>query len=150
MAVNKVILLGNLGKDPIVKKFDNGRAVATFSLATSEKYKDKTGNQVTKTEWHNIVAWSPLAEIAERFLKKGQQVYLEGKIETREYTDKDGIARRTSEIVAREMNLVGGPSQGSGSNGYDSGPTEQYSSPATKTNDVPADLAPSGDDDLPF
>lgn len=155
MAVNKVILLGNLGKDPIVRKLDNGRAVAQFSIATTEKYKDKAGNPTTNTEWHNIVAWSPLAEIAEKYLKKGNQVYIEGKIASREYTDKEGILRRTTEIVAREMNLVGGPNSGT-PNGYAenaSSPETSYTSAPSsqsKTAAVPANLVSEAEDDLPF
>lgn len=152
MSVNKVTLVGNLGKDPVVRKFDNGRAVAQFSLATNEKYKDKTGNQVTKTEWHNIVMWSPLAEIAERFLKKGTQVYLEGKIESRDYTDKDGIQRRTTEIVVRDMTLLGAPQSSGGGYGDVPPPSEPaYGGGSVgKVSDVPSDLVPSGEDDLPF
>ncbi len=150
MAVNKVILMGNLGKDPIVRKFDNGRAVASFSLATTEKYKDKTGNQVSKTEWHNVEVWSPLAEIAEKYLKKGNQVYIEGKIESREYTDKDGIVRRATNIVGRELNLIGGASTGISGSGYSEGNVPSEADYSSKGNDVPVNLAPSGDDDLPF
>jgi len=150
MAVNKVILMGNLGKDPIVRKFDNGRAVASFSLATTEKYKDKTGTPVSKTEWHNVEVWSPLAEIAEKYLKKGNQVYIEGKIESREYTDKEGVVKRATNIIGRELNLVGSPSAGGGG-GYNEGnvPTESESD-FNKNSEVPVNLAPSGDDDLPF
>ena len=89
--VNKVILLGNLGKDPEVRRLDDGRGVANFSLATSETYKNKAGEKVTNTEWHNVVLWSPLADIAESYLKKGSQVYIEGKISNRSYEDKDGV-----------------------------------------------------------
>ena len=91
--VNKVILLGNLGKDPEVRRLDDGRGVANFSLATSETYKNKSGEKVTNTEWHNIVLWSPLADIAENYLKKGSQVYIEGKISNRSYDDKDFIKK---------------------------------------------------------
>ena len=105
--VNKVILVGNLGKDPEVRYLDNGRAVANFSLATSETYKNKSGERVTNTEWHNLVLWTPLAEIAEKFLHKGSQVYIEGKITTRSYEDKDGNTRYITEVVGREMTLLG-------------------------------------------
>ena len=105
--VNKVILVGNLGKDPEVRHLDNGRAVANFSLATSEVYKNKQGEKVTNTEWHNIVLWTPLAEVAEKFLKKGSQVYIEGKITTRSYDDKEGNKRYITEVVGREMTLLG-------------------------------------------
>jgi single-strand DNA-binding protein len=104
--VNKVILVGNLGKDPEIRRLDTGRAVANFSLATSETYKNKNGEKVTSTEWHNIVLWSPLAEIAEKFLHKGNQVYIEGKITTRSYDDKDGNKKYITEVVGREMTLL--------------------------------------------
>ena len=105
--VNKVILLGNLGKDPEVRRLDDGRGVANFSLATSETYKNKSGEKVTNTEWHNIVLWSPLADIAENYLKKGSQVYIEGKISNRSYEDKDGVKKYISEVVGREITLSG-------------------------------------------
>ena len=107
--VNKVILLGNLGKDPEVRRLDDGRGVANFSLATSETYKNKSGDKVTNTEWHNIVLWSPLADIAENYLKKGSQVYIEGKISNRSYEDKDGVKKYISEVVGREITLLGRP-----------------------------------------
>ena len=107
--VNKVILLGNLGKDPEVRRLDDGRGVANFSLATSETYKNKAGEKVTNTEWHNIVLWSPLAEIAESYLKKGSQLYLEGKISNRSYEDKDGVKKYISEVVGRDITLLGRP-----------------------------------------
>ncbi len=107
--VNKVILLGNLGKDPEVKRLETGKSVANFSLATSEVYKNKEGEKVTKTEWHNIVLWSPLAEIAESYLKKGSQLYLEGKISNRSYEDKEGVKKYISEVVGREITLLGKP-----------------------------------------
>ncbi len=105
--VNKAILLGNLGKDPEVRRLDDGRAVANFSIATSETYKNKAGERVTNTEWHNVVLWSPLAEIAESYLKKGSQVYIEGKISNRSYEDKDGIKKYVSEVVGRDITLLG-------------------------------------------
>lgn len=105
--VNKVILLGNLGKDPEVRRLDDGRGVANFSLATSETYKKKSGEKVTNTEWHNIVLWSPLADIAESYLKKGSQVYIEGKISNRSYEDKDGVKKYISEVVGRDITLLG-------------------------------------------
>ena len=118
--VNKIILLGHIGKDPEVRHLESGKAVANFSLATSETYKNKQGEKVTNTEWHNIVLWSPLAEIAERFLKKGGQVYIEGKLTTRSWDDKDGNKRYTTEVVGRELTLLGGKSEGSGSQGQQS------------------------------
>jgi single-strand DNA-binding protein len=151
MSVNKVTLVGNLGKDPILKKFDNGRAVAQFTLATNERYKDKTGNPVTKTEWHNIVMWTPLAEIAEKYLKKGNQVFLEGKIESREYQDtKDNSTKRITEIIVRDMTLLGGPNNSGGSN--ESAPiAAEPGYVATKNSaPVPLPVMESGTDDLPF
>jgi len=105
--VNKAILLGNLGKDPEIRKLDDGRAVANFSIATSETYKNKSGEKVTNTEWHNVVLWTPLAEIAESYLKKGSQVYIEGKISNRSYEDKDGVKKYISEVVGRDLRLLG-------------------------------------------
>lgn len=132
--VNKVILLGNLGKDPEVRRLDDGRGVANFSLATSETYKNKSGEKVTNTEWHNIVLWSPLADIAENYLKKGSQVYIEGKISNRSYEDKDGVKKYVSEVVGREITLLGRP------------PEQQenaQNNPSENTNN-------SDEDDLPF
>ena len=106
--VNKVILVGNLGKDPEVKYLDNGVAVANFSLATTESYKNKEGEKVSQTEWHNIVLWRGLAEVAEKYLKKGASVYIEGKIKTRKWEDKDGNTRYNTEILADNMTMLGG------------------------------------------
>ena len=143
--VNKVILVGNLGKDPEVRHLDNGRAVANFSIATSETYKNKQGERVTNTEWHNVVLWTPLAEIAERFLKKGNQVYIEGKLTTRSWDDQDGNKRYTTEVVGREMTLLGSP-QGGGSN---TGANAQNSASAPM--ESPVSSIPEDDsDDLPF
>ena len=97
--VNKVILVGNLGKDPEVKYLDSGVAVANFSLATSESYKNKEGERVNQTEWHNIVAWGKLADFATEYIQKGQLVYIEGRLQTRNWQDKDGNSRKTTEIV---------------------------------------------------
>ncbi len=108
MSVNKVILVGNLGKDPEVRYLDGGVAVATFSIATSESYKDRnTGERVKQTEWHNIVMWRGLAEIAEKYLNKGNQVYIEGKLRTRSWDDQAGNKRYTTEIVADNMTMLG-------------------------------------------
>jgi single-strand DNA-binding protein len=106
--INKVILVGNLGKDPEVRHLEGGASVAHFTLATNEYYKDKQGNRVERTEWHNIAAWRGLAEMAEKFLKKGQQVYVEGKIRTRQYQDKDNQTRYITEIIADEITMLGG------------------------------------------
>ena len=143
--VNKVILVGNLGKDPEVRHLDNGRAVANFSLATSETYKNKQGERVTNTEWHNVVLWTPLAEIAERFLKKGNQVYIEGKLTTRSWDDQDGNKRYTTEVVGREMTLLGSP-QGGGNTMGDSAPSAASAPMESPVSSIPEDDS----DDLPF
>ena len=105
--VNKVILVGNLGKDPEVRYLDNGVAVANFSLATSENYKNKQGERVSQTEWHNIVLWRGLAEVAEKYLKKGSSIYIEGKIKNRKWEDKDGNTRYNTEILGDNMTMLG-------------------------------------------
>ena len=104
--INRVILVGNLGKDPDVITFENGVKKASFSLATSESYKNKEGNRVDQTEWHNIVMWRGLADIAERFLKKGNQIYLEGKLKTRSY-EQDGNKKYITEIFVDNMTMLG-------------------------------------------
>jgi single-strand DNA-binding protein len=112
MSVNKVILVGNVGKDPEVKYLDNGVAVCNFSLATSETYSNKNGEKVTQTEWHNIVLWRKLAEIAETYIKKGMQIYIEGQIRTRNWEDKDGVKRYTTEIFGTSMQMLGRKAEG--------------------------------------
>jgi single-strand DNA-binding protein len=104
--VNKVILVGNLGRDPELKYLEGNVARASFSLATSDSYKDKNGNRVDQTEWHNIVMWRGLAESAEKYLKKGTQVYIEGKLQTRQWNDKEGNKRSTTEIVAESYVIL--------------------------------------------
>ncbi|WP_019948440.1 single-stranded DNA-binding protein [Hymenobacter aerophilus] len=106
-SVNKVILIGHLGKDPEVRHLEGGTTVANFTMATNEYYKDKQGTRVERTEWHNIAAWRGLAELAEKYLRKGQQVYVEGRIRTRQYQDKDNQTRYVTEIVAEEISLLG-------------------------------------------
>jgi single-strand DNA-binding protein len=103
MSINKVLLLGNVGKDPVVRYFDKGVAKATFPLATSETYTNQQGETVTSTEWHNIVLWRALAEVAEKTVKKGTQLYVVGKIKTRSYVDKDGNNKYITEILADTM-----------------------------------------------
>ena len=105
--VNKAIIVGNLGKDPELRYTPQGTAVASFSVATSEKYKDRDGNRQEKTEWHNIIVWRQLAEICGKYLHKGKQVYLEGKIQNRSYEDRDGNKRYITEIVAHQMQMLG-------------------------------------------
>ena len=143
--INKVILVGNLGKDPEVRYLEGGTAVANFSIATSESYKDKTsGERKTNTEWHNIVVWRGLAEVAEKYLKKGSQIYLEGKLRNRQWQDKDGGTRYTTEVVADNFQMLGKKE--------DNNTTNAAVSPAKET----PTAAPENDnstsevDDLPF
>lgn len=105
--VNKVILIGNLGKDPEVRYLDNGVAVANLSLATSENYKNKQGERVTQTEWHDVVLWRGLAEVAEKYLKKGSSVYIEGKLRTNKWVDKDENTRYKTEVLADKLTMLG-------------------------------------------
>lgn len=124
--VNKVILLGRLGKDPEVRNFQNGGKVVRFGLATSERYKDRDGNQQERTEWHDVEIFNDrLGEVAEKYLRKGSEVYIEGQIETQTYTDKDGNERKAKRIVLRqfrgELQLVGGRASGGGEMGSDPG-----------------------------
>ncbi len=105
--VNKVILIGNLGKDPEVRRLENGTVVASFSIATSETYTDKkTGEKRDNTDWHNIVVWRGLAEVTEKFIKKGMKIYVEGKLRTRSWQDKENVTRYTTEVVADELNIL--------------------------------------------
>lgn len=106
MGVNKVILVGNVGKDPEIKTVGNGSKVASFPLATSESYKNQSGERVTNTEWHNVNVWRGLADIAERFVKKGTALYVEGKIKTRSYDDKDGNKRYVTNIECNEFQML--------------------------------------------
>ncbi len=116
--VNKVVLIGNAGQDPEVRHLDSGVSVANFNLATNETYKDKSGERVTQTEWHRIVLWRGLAEVAEKYVKKGELLYIEGRLRTRSWDDKDGIKRYTTEVYADSMKMLGKKSDqadGSGS-----------------------------------
>ncbi|WP_375419146.1 single-stranded DNA-binding protein [uncultured Hymenobacter sp.] len=117
--INKVILVGNLGKDPEVRHLEGGVSVARFTLATNDYYKDKSGTRIERAEWHNITAWRGMAEMAEKYLKKGQQVYVEGKLRTRQYQDKDQQTRYITEIVADEITMLSG--RPAGSNGAANG-----------------------------
>jgi single-strand DNA-binding protein len=112
MSVNKVILVGNVGKDPEVKHLESNVSVANFTLATSENYTNKSGDKVTSTEWHNIVCWRGLATIAENYIRKGSQVYIEGKLRTRTYDAPDGTKRYATEILADSLQLLGKRTEG--------------------------------------
>ena len=143
MSLNKVILIGRLGRDPEVRYMPNGEAVCNFSVATSETWNDRNGQRVERTEWHNITMYRRLAEIAGQYLKKGSQVYLEGKIQSRKYTDKNGVERTAYEIVCHEMKMLGG--------------NEAHMQPAPPANQEPPpppaaqNAAPATDDsEIPF
>ncbi|MDB5271715.1 MAG: ssb [Chitinophagaceae bacterium] len=143
--VNKVILLGNLGKDPEVRAIDNGRKVARFTLATTESYRNQQGERVDQTEWHNVVFWGPVTDVIEKYLKKGNQVYIEGKISNRSYDDKDGVKKYITEIVGQNLTLVGGKPSGSGESGSNgSSGSNSYASAPTMSS------AEDASDDLPF
>jgi single-strand DNA-binding protein len=163
-SVNKVILVGNLGRDPEVRFMPNGDAVCNFSIATTDSWKDKSGAKQEKTEWHNITMYRKLAEIAGEYLKKGRPVYVEGSLQTRKW-EKDGITRYTTEIIANQMQMLGGR-DGGGSNGstsYDGGMDQssgasdnfnqapaQASAPAAKPAAKPAPSIDEFEDDIPF
>ena len=120
-------MVGNLGKDPEVRHLEGGNSVAHFTLATNEYYKDKQGARVERTEWHNVSAWRGLAELAEKYLKKGTQVYVEGKLRTRQYQDKDQQTRYITEIVAEEISLLGGRPSGASAGAAQASPDESVS-----------------------
>lgn len=143
--VNKVILVGNLGADPELRTLESGTKVANIRIATSERYKDKNGNQVENTEWHSIVLWRGLADITERYLKKGSQVYIEGKLKTRSWDDQNGNKRYATEVVADNMTLLGRPEGGSGG-----GSTPSAQAPQNQVNEPSAPSLDDIDDDLPF
>ena len=148
MSINKVILVGNVGKDPEIRHLDNNLSVANFSLATSETYTNKNGEKVTQTEWHNIVLWRKLAEFAEKYVRKGRQLYIEGRIRTRSY-EKDGSIRYVTDIYGDQIQLLGrrednenGADQ---SKGYSNQQPQKVSEPQS-----PALEKPTEEDDLPF
>lgn len=139
--VNKVILVGNLGGDPEMRYTPSGMAVANFKLATSETFKTKEGQKETKTEWHRVVAFGKLAEICGEYLAKGKQIYIEGKIQTRSWDDKDGNKKYITEIVANAMQMLGSKGTGSGAG---------TSSGASQAEDTGPDLPVTDIDDVPF
>ncbi len=133
MSINKVILVGNVGKDPVVRYFDKGVAKATFPLATSETYTNQQGETITSTEWHNIVLWRALAEVAEKTVKKGTQLYIVGRIKTRSYVDKDGNNKYITEILADTMLVLEKKQQGT------------WQAPAESRNDISEKKAPASE-----
>lgn len=140
--VNKVILVGNVGKDPEIRQTQNNKQVATFSLATSESYKDQSGQRQSKTEWHNVVCWGNLAQLAGQYIKKGSKIYLDGKVTTRSWDDNNGNKRYTTEIIANTIQFLDKREQ-SNQNGLHPNANSQW-----QNNPVPPP-APT-EDDLPF
>jgi single-strand DNA-binding protein len=141
--INKVIIVGNLGKDPEVSYVPSGAAVAKFSVATSETWKDKnTGEKKERTEWHRIVAWDKLGEICGKYLAKGRQVYVEGKLQTHSYDDKEGVKRYVTEIIAQDVEFLGGNRDASDPGRSGGGPSQHEPSGGRG----PA----GGEDDIPF
>ncbi len=140
--VNKVILIGNLGADPEIRYTQSGTPVVNFRIATTERWKGQDGQPQEQTEWHQIVAWRRLAEICSEYLSKGSKVYIEGKLQTRKWQDQNGNDRYTTEIVARDMQMLS-PRGASSSN-------ESYSSGSGYNNDMPQEPPPSTGDDVPF
>lgn len=153
-SVNKVILIGNLGSDPEVRYLESGSAVAKFSIATTESYTNKSGERVDNTEWHRIELWEGLAKVAEKYLKKGGQVYVEGKIRTDRYTDKEGVDRTSITIRGNSLTLLGSAPAGGSDQQQQGGATtnqnksqqDNYANNPPTSNFTP----PSDDDDLPF
>lgn len=144
MSVNKVILVGHVGQDPEVRYLDNNTPVCTLRLATSDVYKNKNGERVTTTEWHSVVLWRGLAEVADKYVKKGSQIYIEGKLRTRSWDDKDKNKRYTTEIVADVMQLLGKKADDAGS-----AAPNQVSSDQSST-ERPSMEEPDLTNDLPF
>jgi single-strand DNA-binding protein len=161
-SVNKVILVGNLGRDPEVRYLPSGDPVANITIATSSRYKGKTGEMVEETEWHRVTFFGRLAEIASQYLKKGRPVYVEGRIKTRKYTDKDGIEKYATDIIANEMQLLGGregmgePAGEDDTGGYSRpAPAARPAAPAARPAPAPVAARPASgfddmDDDIPF
>ena len=149
-SVNKVILIGNLGSDPELKYTPSGAAVTNFNVATNEVWNDKDGNKQERTEWHRVVLWRKLAEIAGEYLKKGSKVYLEGRLQTRSWEDKDGVKRYTTEVVADNMTMLDAKSEdGDSSSGVSSAPPPSEA-PAAADSGAPAAADSGAEDDLPF
>ena len=157
--VNKVTLIGRLGKDPVLKHFSNDNAIAEFSVATDESYKNKEGQKVEQTEWHNVkIPTKKQAEIAEKYLKKGALVYVEGKIRTRSYDDKDGNKKYITEIICDNFRMLDSKKDSSGGGNYDGGGGSSYSNSNNQSsnnnqssrNEEVAANHPAADDDLPF
>lgn len=145
--INKVILIGNLGKDPEIRYLEGNVARVNFSLATTESFRDKDGNRIEHTEWHNIVFWRSLAESANKLLRKGMQVYLEGKLQTRQWQDKDGNKRQTTEVVGEHFLMLTKRDNNSGTNHQAGAQTESNNNQAQTNNN---DSFPSEEQSMPF
>ncbi len=147
--VNKVILVGNVGRDPELRYTASGTAVANFSLATSRRYKDRDGNRQEQTEWHRVVAWARTAEIVNQYANKGKQLFIEGRLQTRQWEDRDGNTRYTTEVVADNIQLLG-RAGGDGGGGGDYGDPGSPGPDAGTASAGGGDNAPVSDDDIPF
>jgi single-strand DNA-binding protein len=151
MSVNKAILVGRLGRDPETRYTSGGQAVANFTLATDETYKDRSGERQKRTEWHRVVLWGKLAEIAQQYLKKGMLVYVEGRIQTRQWEDKrDGQKRQTTEIVGTTMRMLGSRGDGGGGIGQGAGRTADTDMEGMLPAEEPAAGPEISDEDIPF
>ncbi|MFP4416356.1 MAG: single-stranded DNA-binding protein [Fibrobacterota bacterium] len=146
VGVNKVILIGNLGKDPELRRTPGGQNVTSFSLATTERYTGRDGEKKDNTEWHNVVAWGRLAELSNQYLRKGRSVYVEGRIQTRSWDDRDGNKRYRTEIVANSIQFLNGGS--SNDRSYDQSPQMEH--PAPEMSSQVHEPDPIAEDDLPF
>ncbi|HEV7731905.1 MAG TPA: single-stranded DNA-binding protein [Candidatus Binatia bacterium] len=149
MSLNRVMLIGNLGKDPEVRFTPGGQAVARFSLATSEVFNDREGQRQERTEWHNIVVWGKQAETCGQYLAKGRQVYLEGSIRSRQYDDKDGNKRYITEVIAQRVQFLGGRGGEGGGGGGGGGGGARGGGGGGGHDDMPPMATPE-DDDIPF
>ena len=153
MSVNKVILVGRLGGDPEVRYTANQQPICSFGLATSERYKDKEGNMQEKTEWHNISMFGRLAEVGNEYLKKGSQIFIEGRLQTRKWQTKEGQDRYTTEVVAATMQMLGSKDSSSGASDSSSDFDQQKSQPSNEPTKAPSPAVESFDqleDDIPF
>ena len=151
-SINKVILIGNLGRDPELRSTSGGQAVCEFSLATSEKYRDRDGQGQERTEWHRIVVWGPQAESAAKYLTKGRTVYIEGRLQYRDWTDKEGNKRTTTEIVANTLQFLGDNRRGAGERdgGGPGNHGGNHEPPPANRNQNPGGGSDFGDDEIPF
>ena len=148
MSVNKVILVGRLGRDPETRYTGGGQAVANFSVATDESYKDKNGERQKRTEWHKIVVWGKQAEIAQQYLKKGSLIFIEGRIQTRSWEGQDGQKRRTTEIIANDLVLLSGRAEGGEASHARGAAASNFDQRTPEAE--PAAATPISDEDIPF